>query len=703
MSQWIWLDPQFEEAYQLCRPCAMDREEGKKDACRYAVAEFRRSYAFDRPVESVSLRVSGDTVYRLYLNGALVGQGPVSAGGDFLCHRPMPRFFATRYELPVQGKNLEFFAQVRLSPVAMTEYSCGHGGLMAEAQVRFADGTVETLETDGSWQARRNERFVAPHVYDGTRFEGEWRPACPVPSVWNLADAPIPPLWEGDILPLKEAEVTVNPGETRAHTVLFDKIYAAYLLLDVSGACEIEAHIFELEGQSGDTLKARFAGAERFRSLSMYSTGGYALTIQNQSGAPLTVKVRARMCCYPVEMEGSFHSSDPMLDKVYEVCKWTLQICRQTLHLDSPKHQEPLACTGDYYIESLMTAFTFGDMRLAELDVRRTADWLNANDGRMFHTTYSLIWVMMLYDVYQYSGNRALLYECAPALDKLLSRFARYLGDNGLIENAPDYMFVDWLVTEGYSMHHPPKALGQSCLNAFYHGALKTAEKIYALLERPDQAQACARQADALRKAFNALLYDPEKGLYFDGLTTPQEEIKPYRPANVNLKHFSRHANVLSVLYGLCEGAQAETILRRALDSDTMQQVQPYFMHFVLDAVWKMGLFEEYGLKLLSMWKPLAAECDKGLKEGWFAPQEDYSFDHSHAWGGTPAYQLPARLLGFKMLKPGFEQIELSPRLYGLDWFKIIMPTPKGLLSVSLNKGEAPRISAPRGLNYTVK
>ena len=69
----------------------------------------------------------------------------------------------------------------------MTEYSCGHGGLMVEAQVRFADGTVETLETDGSWQARRNERFVAPHVYDGTRFEGEWRPACPVPSVWTVS------------------------------------------------------------------------------------------------------------------------------------------------------------------------------------------------------------------------------------------------------------------------------------------------------------------------------------------------------------------------------------------------------------------------------------------------------------------------------------------------------------------------------------
>ena len=48
---------------------------------------------------------------------------------------------------------------------------------------------------------------------------------------------------------------------------------------------------------------------------------------------------------------------------------------------------------------TLMTAFSFGDMRLAEFDVERTAELLRHNDGRMFHTTYSLIWVRMLYDV----------------------------------------------------------------------------------------------------------------------------------------------------------------------------------------------------------------------------------------------------------------------------------------------------------------
>ena len=76
-----------------------------------------------------------------------------------------------------------------------------------------------------------------------------------------------------------------------------------------------------------------------------------------------------------------------------------------------------------------MTAFTYGDMRLAAFDVRRTAELLLYNDGRIFHTTYSLIWVLMLRDVYQYTGDAALLSDCADALALLLKRFEGYLGE----------------------------------------------------------------------------------------------------------------------------------------------------------------------------------------------------------------------------------------------------------------------------------
>ncbi|MCQ2463801.1 MAG: hypothetical protein MJ177_10465, partial [Clostridia bacterium] len=154
------------------------------------------------------------------------------------------------------------------------------------------------------------------------------------------------------------------------------------------------------------------------------------------------------------------------------VCKHTLKICRQSLHLDSTKHQEHLACTGDYYIESLMTLYCFDDFRLSEFDIMRTADWLVDNNGRMFHTTYSLIWVQMLHDVYMITGNKALLTYSEKALDILLDRFAGYMGESGVIETPPDFMFVDWTVIDGYTMHHPPKALGQTVLNAFYYEAL---------------------------------------------------------------------------------------------------------------------------------------------------------------------------------------------------------------------------------------
>ena len=138
-------------------------------------------------------------------------------------------------------------------------------------------------------------------------------------------------------------------------------------------------------------------------------------------------------------------------------------------------------------------------------------------------------------------------------------------------------------------------------------------------------------------------------------------------------------------------------MLERTLDSD-MQEVQPYFMHYVLEAMEKCGLFEKRGLGILRKWIPLAEECPRGLKEGWIAPQADYGFDYSHAWGGTPAWQLPVRLLGFKMLEPGFAKISLSPRLCGLEWFDISMPTPKGMLRCRLEKGKPPQVDLPAGL-----
>lgn len=79
------------------------------------------------------------------------------------------------------------------------------------------------------------------------------------------------------------------------------------------------------------------------------------------------VRISMIATCYPVRDVCRAKTSDAKLNKVLEVCAHTLKYCRQSIHFDSPRHSEPLACTGDYYIESLMTAFSYGDMGFLNL------------------------------------------------------------------------------------------------------------------------------------------------------------------------------------------------------------------------------------------------------------------------------------------------------------------------------------------------
>jgi hypothetical protein len=96
-------------------------------------------------------------------------------------------------------------------------------------------------------------------------------------------------------------------------------------------------------------------------------------------------------------------------------------------------------------------------------------------------------------------------------------------------------MFVDWIYIDGLSMHHPPKALGQSVLNMFYFGALEKAAKIYAELGAAETAEDCLTRRAALGRAINEYLFDGERGIYFEGLNTPTKEelLCGWMPQNV--------------------------------------------------------------------------------------------------------------------------------------------------------------------------
>ena len=701
-EQWIWLPAElYPDRQNTIYSGFLDHSQGN-----FTVAEFKRTYRFPQKILRAELRFSGDTLFRLWCNGALVGTGPACVGGDFWANETVRNnYYAFEATLEPMTDSLELYACVRMMPVQICDYSRGHGGFMLSALLTLEDGSTATVCTDESWETRFLGSYCGHANYDGRIPPDAFVPARVTENIWHTETAPIPLRTERELCPA-ESVITLAPRETRETVIDFDKIWAGFIRVTAKTASEVTARIYcrELTETAGYE-EVTFDRDGEYRGFIMRSAGNLRVVAENRGDTPATLRVSFVTTHYPVTETARVVTDDEDVNRVLETCRHTLKICRQTHHLDSPRHCEPLACTGDYNIEGLMTLFSYGDMRLAEFDVIRTAILLEDHDGRMFHTTYSLIWVGMLRSTFLATGNKALLERCRRGLELLLGRFATYVGENGLIETPPDYMFVDWLYVDGISLHHPPKALGQGVLNLFYFDALGQAAAIFTELKLSWEAEECLARRKALQEAVNRELFDPDRGIYFEGLNTPTEErlICGWMPQNVEKRYYRKHTNILAACYGICDDVTARELVHRIMADEIEGDCQPYFTHYLLEAVYRLGLREVYTRPIVERWIQPTRACPKGLVEGFVPPEPGYGFDHSHAWGGTPLYSLPKALMGLEILTPGMTELSLDPILLGFGYAMAEVMTPHGRVTVEMKEGQAPVIHHPDGVRIRLK
>ena len=719
-DNWIWLD---EEIYPESQKSPYTGNWGAS-AENDTVVEFSKSLMLEKEIDYIHLIYSADALIQLYVNGRFLGTGPVSVGGDFLANdTPRNNRYASELFLSYQGEDnhldriltipkgedgrLKILARVRLCPVQINEFSMGKGGFMLKADIHLSDGEIFELKSDEDWVARVCPAYATPGEFDGRlRSHAPTRPKS-IEDIWRARVSPLPHRVERYLPPKNGGVIALSPGEKRCVRLEYDKIYAGYTVARGRAKGEVDIRLAIRETDKDSSKKEEhiiFTEDCEYIGARMYSFGIIDAIIENRGSSTAEIEIGINEAYLPYSRECLTRTSDEGLNKILEVCRHTLKYCRQYIHLDSPKHCEPSACTGDYYIEAMMTSFSFGDMALADFDLVRTAETLKRQEGEMFHPTYSLIWVRMLIEVYKRCGRLGLLQECRLGLDLLLNTFKKYICEGGIIDTPPNYMFVDWIYLDGISLHHPPKALGQSVMNMFYFDALNSAAEIYSFLGEATLAESTHRDAETLKEAIIERLYDKERGLFFEGenTETPERLIAHYMPTNVKKRYYRINANALAVATGIIEGEEARRIMRYVLGKEEFSDYQPYFAHFVLSAVHRAGLDEELLFPILDKWLAPIAECDKGLAEGFIPPEPTYSFDHSHAWGGTPLYSLPMALTSLNILEPGMTKISITPRLLGIEWAEVEIPTPKGIVTLKMKKGEKPIITAPKGVTVEV-
>ncbi len=663
---------------------------------------FRREFDLaSRPVRPVAF-LSADISYRLWVNGQLAARGPADMGMDYN-RTPTGKWFYDICDLsPLlrQGKNVlavEVFAQ----SLSGWEGSRQPGHFLCEVE----DGETLLLQTDNQWRAMASHHWQNREGrwhYDGSLepqnwrlagFQAEhWKFAVPVEDVWqSLVASEIPARME-TVYPQKELKRVTSGVLTRRNgfpvtieaeggfTLRYDRVLPAFIGLTVQGGRGGILHIEPNESDAPGFHRAAaivLSGAEQVVELPFLDSFSVINLRATGLQEPLTIKdVRAVFSSQPVAYRGSFACSDAELTRLWSVCRWATQVCLQTHHLDSPHHQEPISDPGDYLIMSLVNYAAFFQPALTRQDLRKYAWIMGRCRNQVFHTSYALLWLQMLMDYYDHTGDVALVRELAHAVHSLLDTFTGYRGKNGLLSESPNYMFMDWVDIEGFPGHHPPAVIGQGYLTAFYYRALDDARRVAKLMGDPAREAAYTRLRTEIAEAFQRELWVEAKGLYRDGKPF-QTSVKPgqWLPADKEIETFTAHVNILAVLYDLAPKSRQAEILERAITGQNFT-CQPYFMHFVFEALAHAGLFERYGLAQMRRWK--IVEETQSLREMWTTG------DLSHGWGATPLRQLSTRVLGVQVR--GANQIVIEPKPCGLEWARGIIPTAFGDMKVEWHR-----------------
>jgi alpha-L-rhamnosidase len=682
-DSWIWLNPTVFPNHQRIRISQFDC-----GTYSGGMALFRRDFNLADINSGAIARVSGDCKYRLKVNGAIIGDGPPEIGGDYDNTQAPDWWFYDTFDFSGflrPGKNI-IEAEVMLDGECQLDYSTGHGGFLFE----LCDNNGEILlKSDSSWLCCLNPAWK-PGMYDA-RLEpddSEWTHAVELVDVrWNLKNLNLPPLKIVKIASDMDVNLplTISPGAPQVVHLVFQQELAAIFAMSLSGSAgasvviEYGEHPGIYHHRENYWLKN---GIQHFRSTRMNAFKYIKLIIScgsfsSSSYESVTLlELSAFSRCFPVSLYAS-KTSDHFLNTTRKCCSDTLKLCMQRLHLDSPLHQEGLGCTGDYMIESLMSYYLFGEYRLAAADIKRTAYLLKQKRGVMFHTSYSLMWIEMVRDYLYYSGDLKLVQEVFPEIRLLLDLFTSYVGHTGLVSEAPNYMFVDWVNDGKYNYHHPPASRGMGAMTAWFYKALISGAELAEYCG--ESSEKWLKQASILKAAFQCELWNSKLGFYQDGVPglSKRQTEGVHLPKDDGKVSFTMHTNILALAMGLVPSEKNNSLLARVMKHDWPMLPQPYFMHFVFEALYINGAFDQYAGELLSKWFPLVAEHPSGLKECWNCG------DYCHAWGGTPAYQMGRSILGIVPLEPGFKTVLIAPHPVGLESASGEIPTPYGTIKLN--------------------
>ena len=250
---------------------------------------------------------------------------------------------------------------------------------------------------------------------------------------------------------------------------------------------------------------------------------------------------------------------------------------------------------------------------------------------------------------YEYTGDKAFVEKVYDASLEYLKLWE--IGENNLaVHRSGSWDWPDW----------GKKADMTAIENAWIYYALSATEEMAELLGKEEDILFITDRKDIILKGYKSLW--TENGFKSDDVKKPDDR-----------------ANALAVLSGLAEKEQYD-IITNVLTST--QNASPYMEYYVLEALCKMGKYEEANDRIKDRYNDMMSEDYSTLWEFW----DSWRGTRNHAWSGGPLVIMSNHFAGIAPIEAGYEKVKIDPQYNLSEKINCTVPSIKGLITLNYKK-----------------
>ncbi len=386
------------------------------------------------------------------------------------------------------------------------------------------------------------------------------------------------------------------------------------------------------------------------------------------------------------EEAGTFSSSNPLLDSIWEICRYTIQATDFLgYYIDGDRERIPYEA--DAYLNQLSHYCIDSEYAIG----KRSLEYF------MSHATWPTEWllhtIMIAYQDYLYTGDKRLVEQYYQTLkSKSLYELAR---EDGLISAKSDVATQEYLRKIGFKAGFKhmedivdwPKAsftangneLGErdghemlainTVVNCFYFNALNQMSELAQVIGNKEDSDFFAQAALKVRSSINNKLFDSKQGIYIDGEGST---------------HSSLHSNMMALAFDVVDDEHKSSVA--AFVKSRGMACSVYGAQYLFEALYKAGE-AKYALELMTNssdrgWLNMIRVGSTMTLEAWDIKYKG-NLDWNHAWGAAPANLIPRHMWGITPSSAGYTSASIKPQLAGLEYSEISVPTLQGVIHAS--------------------